>query len=390
MLKLGGKRDKRAFDLYREYSRTQGNDITSEFAQLTDYAVSYREITDNNNPDLETARWMRFYDDLKITNFHPFLLFIVKHKELSSDERNQVFAILESYIVRWMLCYGDNEDRINEYRYARIDAFFSKVIKEGKFSVKEFVVFLSDSNNSPNAWPTNEQVKDALQGAGAKDVNAHLIVYILYRIELLKRDTPLKDAGVQLRFKDFGNREHIMPRKWSNHWPLPVNIGEPLHHWELYSPEYRAKEPEWREKRGQKEHLFMPDAPAYQEAYIRAENRHDEIDSIGNITPLSRELNSDLSDLSFDEKKAILLQNTTVNLQLTKEILEHDSWAVEQIRKRAQNLYKCFCKVWRPAEYFLKSKSDKMIESEAHVFITDAGERNLVRIEVARGKVTGV
>ena len=383
--------NKRAFDLYREYSQTWGSDITSEFAKLKDYAVSYREIKDNSSPDFKIANQMQFYNDLKIMNLYPFLLFIVKSERLTGDERNQVFDILESYIVRWLLCYGDNEHRIDECRYARIDNFFSKVIEQGEFSVKELVESLCDTNNPSEAWPTNEEVESALQKAGSKNVNARLIVYILYRIEISKRDTPPypPDAEVQLRFEDLGNREHIMPSKWSNHWPLPLCDREPLRHSELYSPEYRMNEPEWREKRDQIDHLCRPNDPAYQEAYNLAERRHDEIDSIGNITPLSPELNNDLSDLSFNEKKAIL-SRTMTNLQLSREILQHESWDVEQIRKRSEDLYKYFCRIWKPAEYFLKAELDKMLETEAYVFVTNMGERKLEQIEAFQDRVTGL
>ena len=379
------KKDKRAFDLYREYSQTWGNNIESEFAQLQKYASSYRNIR-NNNPNSEIYCWMQFYDDLGITSLHPFILFIVTYEKLTDDERNEIFAILESYIVRWMLCCGNNEDRINGYRYTRIDNFLSKVIKEGKFSVKEFVTFLG-SGSPTDAWPTDNQVKDALRKAGAWDVDARLIVYILYRIELLKRQgKPYQDADSQLRFKDLGNREHIMPRKWSNHWPLT----EKLYHKDLYDSAYKDTESAWREKRDQREHLVSPNDLDHEKAYNLVEERHDNIDSIGNLIPLLKCLNSDLSDHSFEEKKRILNDKTTVHLRLTQEILKHDSWDVEQIRKREQDLCNDFFRVWQPAEYFLKSKSDKVIESEAHVFITNKGEKNLTQIETFSDRVTGV
>ena len=391
------KKDKRAFDLYREYSQTWGNNIESEFAQLKEYADSYRKIK-NNNPKSEISDWMKFYDDLEIASLHPFLLFIVTHEKLNDDERNQVFAILESYIVRWMLCCGNNEDIINEYRYARIDGFFSKVIEEDRFRIKEFVRFLSDyspTDCSPTgAWPTNEQVKDALRKAGAQDVNSRLIVYILYRIELLKRQgKPYQDADVQLRFEELGNREHIMPRKWSNNWPLPLSGRRFFSHKDLYNSDYKDTEDEWRRKRGQIEHLVRPDDPDYQEAYDLAEKRHDKIDSIGNLIPLLPDLNDNLANKSFDNKKSALRSTTVNNLQLTKEILEYESWDVEQILEREQDLCNQFFKVWQPAEYFLKSKSDKMIESGAHMFITNIGEeKKLTKIETFpdTDRVTGV
>ena len=382
------KKDKRAFDLYREYSHNQTweNNIESEFEQLHKYAFSYRKIR-NNNPDSETYCRMQFYDDLGITSLHPFLLFIVTHEKLTNDERNEVFAILESYIVRWMLCCGNNEDRVNGYRYTRIDNFLSRVIKKGEFSVKEFVNFLSTSDSS-DSWPTNEQVKDALRKAGARDIDARLIIYILYRIELLKRLGNHQDAQIQLCFKNLGNREHIMPRKWSNHWPLLTE--NPLYHSDLYDNDYKNAEPAWREKRDQIKHLVNPDDSDHKKAYNLAEKRHDNIDSIGNLIPLLKCLNSDLSDHSFNEKKQILRDRTTVSLRLTQEILEYESWDVEQISKREQDLCNDFFRVWQSAEYFLKSKSDKMIESGTHVFITNRGEKKLKQIKTSPSEVTGI
>ena len=151
--------------------------------------------------------------------------------------------------------------------------------------MSEFINFLCDSLDSEN------QVKNALDRAWSKDVN--LILYILYRIELLKREQS-PNSYTPLSFKDLEIRERVAS---------PVQ-----------SDDYYATE------------------------------------SIGNITPL-RLILDDWDYCTFTAKKRLLVNEIAVDLILSKEIHDEDRWDTNlatAIRHRAQDLLSHFDSIWRP------------------------------------------
>ena len=161
------------FELYREYSKTLV-DIEYEFKQLKDYAESYKEINyEMNKSTSEIRRHLQFYDHLQLPRLDAFILF-VKHK-LGNEPTNRVCDILESYIVRQMLCHSDNQ-----YSYETINTFFSKAIKDYEFRIEEFAEFLSKSE------PSGDQVTSAFKQVGSKD--AEFISYIFRRMENWKKE----------------------------------------------------------------------------------------------------------------------------------------------------------------------------------------------------------
>ena len=164
------------FELYREYSGslTIKQKIEYEFEQLSAYAKSYKEINYKMNESTSEIRHhMQFYDHLKLPRLDSFILF-VKHK-LGNESTNCVCDILESYIVRCMLCHSDNK-----HCYETINTFFSKAITDCEFRIEDFATILLKSE------PDDNQIMDAFKQVGSKD--AEFISYIFRRIENWKKE----------------------------------------------------------------------------------------------------------------------------------------------------------------------------------------------------------
>ena len=126
-----------------------------------------------NKSTSEIRHHMQFYDHLKLPRLDSFILF-VKH-ELGNEPTNRVCDILESYIIRCMLCHSENK-----HCYKTINTFFSKAIADCKFSVKEFAEVLSESE------PDDDQIMDTFKQIGSKD--AEFISYIFRRMENWKKE----------------------------------------------------------------------------------------------------------------------------------------------------------------------------------------------------------
>ena len=205
MAKLGPARfeatNLKLFELYQEYRKTLTNDqdIKYEFQQLQDHAQSYKGLNDispvSNDSDIRKfGNRMLFYDDLNILRLDSFILFLKSRLALSDTLLHEICDILESYIVRRMLC-PDGKDS-----YAIINTYFSEAFDIGDFCIKEF------ANNLRETLPDPLKTEEALAQAWSKDVN--VILYILYRIELYKRLSE-PSSYTQLVFKDFKFRERI-------------------------------------------------------------------------------------------------------------------------------------------------------------------------------------
>lgn len=205
----------KAFDLYREYSSTLVDHpnyieahadqpsldlVEYEFRQLNCYANFYQQLHDPSPISEDSEEFRKFgsrmqFDNLNLQNLDSFILFLVHEAELIDGNLFDIFQILESYIVRRMLCAKRNEDI-----YTGINAFFSQVIEVPKFKVRDL------ANSLYGSWPDSEQVKRSLEQAASKDDN--LILHILYGIELHKGGP----KNFQLSFNDLQGPKFIVDR----------------------------------------------------------------------------------------------------------------------------------------------------------------------------------
>ena len=317
------------FDLYqrdycRELKANMGNHeeeqflVWREFEELQQYSRAYTDIitSDWGNP-------LWFYNFLK-TDFenrkwHPFILALKSEKDdigISDEDLELTFHILESYIVRRMLCYGPAQAAPRPENFV-ID-LISQIIRGQKgFNVGNLVRHLGN-----HGWPTNMAVRKALSKAGMQ--RSRLVRYILFKIEDRIRSD--RGDGAQPNFGIDLTIEHIMPREWEKNqagWAVPEGVGE---------------------------------------YYRQALTRDRRLESIGNLTLLSSDLNYQVGNRSFEVKKS--LYDTHASLRITREILRSDNWDVAEIDTREDRFSSLFFVIWRPESYFLKEIDGKGIEPD--------------------------
>ena len=309
------------FSIYeREYRAGLPKDqgIQLEFLELEKYSKVYRVILDCEY-DGETCREfhptrrmellaqrMEFYKALNITSLYPFILYIMNELNIPYNELEAIFDILESYTIRRLL--GSSQGVRNyDTVFATIIGHFGK----NQLSPTALLDYLLGLQNGDKC-PDDETVQSALAQCGGTRISTLLTRYILYRIELAKA-TSYRTLRGPLSFGKHLTLEHVMPIKWQQHWPLPnpQNLG-------LADERNRAKQ------------------------------------SIGNLTLLTKELNEDLGNLNFSDKRGPLLEHSS-DLKLTQEIVyesvnpvrERRSWDVAHIRDREKELVKYVCEeIW--------------------------------------------
>ena len=286
--------------------------VKREFEELQRYSRIYTEII---NCDWENPMW--FYKflaaDFENTDWHPLILTLKGEKDnlgLSDNDLTLTFEILESYIVRRMLCYGPKQSAPRHKDFV-LD-LISYIRDQRHFNVGDLVRHLVK-----HRWPGDEQVRKALSKAGNQ--RTQFIRYILFKIE--HRLTPVyvdaqPDFGIGLTL------EHVMPEKWESNEAS----------WSVTSENYHEQ----------------------------ARQRDAHLQSIGNLTLLSDDLNYKVGNRGFAEKKS--LYNTYTSLRITNDILDCPSWDVPQIRDREARLSNLFCVIWRPAADYLKEITGGVVD----------------------------
>ena len=363
------------FDLYQRVYRKELREklnldedsvelVEREFKELKRHSDVYADII---NCDYNNPLW--FYQlletEFKTTGWLPLILFLKSEKEeleLSDDDLELILRSLESYIVRCML-YGPKPNP-TETR----NGIISLIKRQDSFNATTIVNYLQ------NRWPTDEKIRPVLCKVGNK--KRKFTKYILFQIERMITDFS-RSEGV-LKFDEL-NIEHVMPQKWKKTWDLP-NAEES-------SPEARAQNAE------------------------RARDRDQCLQSIGNLTLLTKKLNFELQNKAFPEKKLLISEYS--RLKITRKISDAKTevWDVSQIREREENLSSLFCEIWPSVEGILKPQwrsmitrdnpklavSDdlsvpppqwhSMIMEKPHILITHTGARELSTTEEDKNKV---
>ena len=305
------------FSVYeREYRASlpgnQGVDL--EFHELEKYSKVYRVILDCEY-DSETCREfhstrrmkllaqrMEFYRDLNVTGLFPFILYVINELDITHNELDKIFDILESYTVRCLLASNQGVRNYGAI-FAGVIKYFSKV----ELGPTALLDYLLRNGGCPN----NEATQSALSQCGGTRISGLLTRYILYRVELVK-GTSYDTVKGPLRFGDYLTLEHVMPIKWQRYWPLPNPQNSRL-----------------------------------------AEERDRAKQSIGNLTLLTKVVNGDLGNLSFDDKREPLLKHS--DIKITQEIVfegmntlqERKRWDVPEIRAREKELSRYVCEeIW--------------------------------------------
>lgn len=330
--KLGPNFDNKLpyFDLYqRNYCRLLQEDmgcneedekfIKREFGELAQYSRTYQEI---NNCSQDNQLWFYKFltDKFNITSWHPLILLLKSEKDklkISDENLKLTLRILESYLVRCMLCYRPESicyenPSVQQNPIIGENGLIVLVRNPKGFSPKSLVDHLTNLSGKQK-WPIDDEIKDSLHNTDA--INTNVCRYILFGIEK-ELASNLLDVPPRI-FEEWLNREHIMPRGWEQshldpskrNWPLP-DIG------------YAAK----------------------------ARERDKWLKSIGNLTLLHKDLNHKVGNRSFRIKK--FLYEKYSGLLLTRYILECPTWDLEDIKKREQILYNRFLEIWPSSESF--------------------------------------
>ena len=289
------------FESYKNFIKIYlNNDKKSVLSEIRDYALLFQENFDYDTIENELTdqsgieRINAIIFGLDTSTLIPYVLYVLKNVA-NDNERNELFDFLETYIMRRMVVHANTKN------YNQL--FTDRLISNDILSKKQFLEFLEGQADKVNFLPSDEELK---QGFDSSYLINKQSAGILYFIESKIRNRSLHSTGL-LGINKY-SLEHLMPKKWENHWG------------KLSNQEDRIK-------------------------------RNRKLLTLGNLTIITQALNSTIRDANWTIKRKGKADKKGLNtysagLETMSNFLTYDEWNEQTIEERANFLYEKAKLIW--------------------------------------------
>lgn len=288
------------YTAFRDRLVQLSDDPEVHFADLTLHGKVYQSF-DQRLLAEEDARFFERLEVLGLASPYPFLMDLFLLLSEDEEQRRTVLRDVESFLVRRLFC------QLTTRGYNRFFIDLLLQLHEGGRTPAERVrAFLLASKAESARWPSDEEFRAAWCSVPA------FKVFTQNRIRMALEALECQMRTGKSEIITTGEKptiEHLMPRKWRAHWPLPPQ-GDPI------------------EVAAERDRL---------------------LDTMGNLTLVTRKLNSALSNGPWGAKLPDILFHSA--LALNRELTRHQSWGEESIQQRSDALFQHAVRIWpRPQE----------------------------------------
>lgn len=306
---------------YRRYAIGRDEALTAErqLARLSDYAVHYKELVSGNG-EMPIARFGRRIASYDITTIHP-LAMTISISEAPDEAKDEMFSDLLSYIVRRAICGLTFKNYNNVFLAA-----LRQLPREGltPSALRAILGALSGDNSR---WPSDAEFRNACLTAPLyyDRLEAPKMRAILTELEaeLRKAGRPEEREIPSLTGLDI---DHIMPRSWYKFWPLRDGT---------FASEAEATETSYLKLTG----------GALTERQQAIAKRLSVIPTLGNLSLLNLSVNREAQNYEFSRKRALLIENTTLRLNI--RMIGLPAWDEDAIALRGADLANACLSIWK-------------------------------------------
>ena len=292
--------------------------IREELADFIRYGNIFQMYDDPSSSLLPSTDLRRILKDFDVSTALPLILYLELDSGLNIEQIAKCLFIVESFIARRVLTC----DETKEY-----NKFFVEIIGglhglKGDQVKPALCKLMLAGKGTTRRWPTDADViENVIDRQLYSELRTPSLRLILERLEVASRGKKAENAfiaeGLQI--------EHVMPQKWSTHWPLKGKV----------IPQNVVDYPV----------LATNDLKELSDD-IRSRNAT--LQTLGNLTLLNPYLNPAASNGSF-ELKRVEYKNSV--LQLNRYFDSKTEWDEQSIGVRAMALGKLLCIIWpRPPE----------------------------------------
>ncbi len=286
--------------LFESYKSLIGNyqlDKTNVLKEIREYAKLFKDHFNYNTINQEVSseygieRINAIIFGLETSTLIPYVLYAIKNINNETD-LNKLFEFVESYIIRRIVIKATSKN----YNQLFTDSFISNEL----LSKEKIQNYLSDN---PNYFPNDEEVKKGFDNSIIVNKQSAGIIYM---IESKVRNRS-KQATQLLGINKY-SLEHLMPKKWRNHW------GE-----------------------------------------IDAEKENDrdfKLKTLGNLAIITQSLNASIRDSDWETKRNGKgnkngLKHYSAGIETLSQFLYKEKWDENAIEERADFLYKQAMEIWK-------------------------------------------
>lgn len=283
------------FAEFKEFFRKSGDGTLAHIENLHEHSDVFKSMLtmQDTSPEGTFLQRLRILDTAMV---YPLLLEVFR-SDFCQDERRQILADVESYLVRRalgvMTTKGYNRQFVELLKRCEKDGYHADVVRR----------FLLTREGSSAAWPTDEELRNSIR---------HQTVYRRLRREIIQMileaiDREFQDARTERVIIDEQlTVEHIMPQLWEEHWPLEAANG---------LEEVQAKQ-----------------------------RREQLLGTLGNLTLVTGSLNPSLSNSAWDTKREALAEHSA--LAMNRRLAAREVWNENAIQERADELLEGAKAIW--------------------------------------------
>ncbi len=295
--------------LYKNYAKKSPDLSFEQLAILKKYGESYRALQKPNGEVTEDIAKLLIQWDLSTVN--PLILWVDTRTSLPDNEKNKLFSMLKSYIVRREIC-----NLTTKHFNKTVPIILDRMYQQKDNIIGVFQEFLEQAHVGSTRMPTDKEVSLACEEKQIySNMSAKKLTYILKCIEESANDDFEEEITVSTKKL---NIEHIMPQSWQEHWPL--------NGYDKIPPEIDSEE----------------DSDSPFQVLVRDRERL--IHTIGNLTLVTSKFNSHIKNSSWQNKRAKIKAKSRLGFNL--DIVKEPEWNEDIIKNRSAELAKRINKIW--------------------------------------------
>lgn len=299
--KVAFSRVKSLFPSYKKFvGGYLGGDKNAFLQEMVEYAEVFRDKIDGSVVDKELPkdasidRINVLIFALDTTTLIPYVLFIEKNVQ-DEQQKRRLYEYLESYIMRRLVTRQTTKN---------YNQLFTERLISNQITTKEsFIDYLAKQTDKINYMPTDNEVTEAFHTSVLTNKYAAGTIYLL---ESKIRNEQMNSTQL-LGIRKY-SLEHLMPKKWRNHWGFD----------------------------GTDEQAIKRDRALL---------------TLGNLAIITKSLNASIRDSEWSVKLAGKgtqdgLKKYATGIETISKYLNYAEWNENCINERADNLASKAIKVW--------------------------------------------
>lgn len=274
------------------------SDVEKELADISSHVKIYKHLVNapaSKNPlgeDFDFGYFM--LSECKNLDFAP-VIFAIADSKASTEEKQRMLYLLESYVVRRALC-GLSDSNYNKQAPSICKALGPKPAYE------KLHEYLTASDENTSVFPTDERVTDGCVNEPIyKSSQKKYLKYIFDRLAY-----NLSSAQDEKRDISGLTIDHIIPQSWADTlWKGYLN------------------------RKGFKDDVV-----------------ESKLHTIGNLAPMSRGRNAKKSNSAWTGADGAQKALDECDLKTTSALAKNKKWDIDNVTARSKTLAKEICKIW--------------------------------------------